>query len=284
MLRRTCGAAGALLGAGTLLRFREACGLDAATAAIGALLLCGMAAALAFVRPEGGRRPPLALGTAALLAGAALGLGVYAARPASSVMGVPPEDASVPVLCELILDDSAGSAKLAAAALRAAEAAPGELIVVGYRASGFIRPGLATPAAPAAFVDYARAANPDALDAAVRTAKKRPRIKCALSASARWETPGALVVRAALDNADAGHAFRGEGFALLVDRGTLAFPAAPPAVAGAVLADTVSLPPGSGAGPWEARIAPPAAAAEGTFEVLVVAADEFVQAVLSVAP
>ena len=279
MMRRTCGAAAALVCAGTLLRFREACGIDAITATIGAVLLCGMAPALAFVRPKGGARPPIGLGIAALLAGTALALGVYTVRPAPSIAGVALPAGTTPVLCELIVGDGARSARLVASAMRAAETAQGEVIVVAYRASGFVRPGLAPSAAPAAFVDYARAADPEDLAAAIRTARTRPRIACALHASAHMDADHAFVVRAALDNANAEHAFRGEVFALLVRKEALGEHEVSTALAGAVLAQEASLPPGSSAGPWEARLAPPAGEPADTLEVLVVAADEFVQAV-----
>ncbi len=259
--------------AGALLRFGEACDVHAAVTIGGAIILCGMALALAFVRPEGGAAPPRALALAGLAAGIALGCLVFFARSPHEVAN--PRNAG-PVLCELIFDGSERAERLAAAAL-AEVATRKDFVVIAYRASDFVRPRLESTSA-ALFVDYVRTAEPADLPAAVGRAALRPRVALELSASWRKEAEGSIAVSATLVNADRTLAFKGEVFALVTEKRRLGGNELATAIAAATLAQELSLAPAAHAGPWETRVAVPAGTNLDGCNVLLVAADEFVQA------
>jgi hypothetical protein len=283
MIRRIYGVGLALVSAGALLRFHAACGLEAATAAVGSFCLVGMALALAFARPRGVARPPIWLGAAAIACGAALGVGAYTVRFASTSEPWLRGAGSSPVLCEIIVDDGEASRLLIASAARLRQAMGRALAVVAYRASEFVRPGLArgpaAPAPPAAFVDYRRTADAAALAAAVGTASERPRLELHLELSARGEPGGEVVARITAQNTDPRHAFNGEVMALLVREQTIGGQDLTCALAAAAAAPEVSIPPSSRRGPWEVRFAVPAGVSASDLQVIGIAADEFVETV-----
>jgi hypothetical protein len=283
MVSRIGGVFLALVSAGTLLRFHEACGVEGWVAGAGSVLLCGMALALAFVRAEGGARLPAWLGLAAIAGGTALGVGVYAFQGIGPAGGVLEGAGESTVLCELVIDDGDRSRELVASALRLQETAGDSLIVVAYRASEFVRAGLAgfdpPLAAPSAIVDYRRAGGVAALPEAIRTAARRSRFPLKLSVSARSESDGSLVAIVTGENADRERTFRGEVFALLFRKQKVADRDLPVAVAGALLAPHASIEASSRQGPWEARFPPTGDVPESELDILAVAADEFVEAI-----
>ncbi|MBN1418289.1 MAG: hypothetical protein JXP34_05900 [Planctomycetes bacterium] len=181
MRKRAIGSFLALVAIGVLWRFGEVAGTEVWALAAGSVALAGMAAALVFVRADRAEPAPLSIGIATFAAGIALAVAIVAVpgggAPADGTAGE--GDASPAVLCEIILDESDASRALAASAsgLRADGSAP--LIIIAYRAGGFLRAGLAEYdpplGAPAALVDGVLLGRNDDLASAIARARTRPR-------------------------------------------------------------------------------------------------------------